>query len=89
MFPDYLIACVGGGSNAIGLFHPFLNDKIKIVGVEAGGSGLKSGKHAAPLSAGSPGILHGNMTYIMEDENGQIQDTHSISAGLRLPWGRA
>ena len=83
--PDYLIACVGGGSNAIGLFHPFLNDKIKIIGVEAGGSGIKTGKHAAPLSAGSPGVLHGNMTYIMEDENGQIQDTHSISAGLDYP----
>ena len=82
--PDYLIACVGGGSNAIGLFHPFLNDKIKIIET-AGGSGIKTGKHAAPLSAGSPGVLHGNMTYIMEDENGQIQDTHSISAGLDYP----
>ncbi|GIR43017.1 MAG: tryptophan synthase beta chain [Ectothiorhodospiraceae bacterium] len=83
--PDYLVACVGGGSNAIGLFHPFLNDKVKIVGVEAGGSGIKSGKHAAPLSAGSPGVLHGNRTYIMEDENGQIKNTHSISAGLDYP----
>ena len=83
--PDYLVACVGGGSNAIGLFHPFLNDNVKIVGVEAGGSGIKSGKHAAPLSAGSPGVLHGNRTYIMEDENGQIKNTHSISAGLDYP----
>jgi tryptophan synthase beta chain len=83
--PDYLIACVGGGSNAIGLFHPFLNDDVKIVGVEAGGSGIKSGKHAAPLTAGTPGVLHGNRTYIMEDENGQIRNTHSISAGLDYP----
>ncbi len=83
--PDYLIACVGGGSNAIGLFHPFLNDDVKIIGVEAGGSGIKSGKHAAPLSAGTPGVLHGNKTYIMEDKNGQIKNTHSISAGLDYP----
>ena len=83
--PDYLVACVGGGSNAIGLFHPFLNDNIKIVGVEAGGFGIKTGKHAAPLSAGTPGVLHGNKTYIMEDENGQIKNTHSISAGLDYP----
>ena len=65
--------------------YSFLNDKVKIVGVEAGGSGIKSGKHAAPLSAGSPGVLHGNRTYIMEDENGQIKNTHSISAGLDYP----
>ena len=83
--PDYLIACVGGGSNAIGLFHPFLNDDVKIIGVEAGGSGIKTGKHAAPLSAGTPGVLHGNKTYIMEDKNGQIKNTHSISAGLDYP----
>ena len=83
--PDYLVACVGGGSNAIGLFHPFLNDDVKIIGVEAGGSGIKTGKHAAPLSAGSPGVLHGNRTYIMEDKNGQIKNTHSISAGLDYP----
>ena len=83
--PDYLVACVGGGSNAIGLFHPFLNDNIKIIGVEAGGSGIKTGKHAAPLSAGTPGVLHGNKTYIMEDENGQIKNTYSISAGLDYP----
>jgi len=83
--PDYLVACVGGGSNAIGLFHPFLNDDVKIIGVEAGGSGIKTGKHAAPLSAGAPGVLHGNRTYIMEDKNGQIKNTHSISAGLDYP----
>jgi tryptophan synthase beta chain len=83
--PDYLVACVGGGSNAIGLFHPFLNDDVKIIGVEAGGSGIKTGKHAAPLSAGTPGVLHGNRTYIMEDKNGQIKNTYSISAGLDYP----
>ncbi len=83
--PDYLVACVGGGSNAIGLFHPFLNENINIVGVEAGGFGINTGKHAAPLSAGSPGVLHGNRTYIMEDKNGQIKNTHSISAGLDYP----
>ncbi len=83
--PDILVACVGGGSNAIGLFHPFLNDKVDIFGVEAGGLGLKTGKHAAPLNDGNPGILHGNKTYIMEDKNGQISSTHSISAGLDYP----
>lgn len=83
--PDYLVACVGGGSNAIGLFHPFLNDDIKIIGVEAGGFGLKTGQHAAPLSAGNPGILHGNKTYVMEDKYGRIKNTHSISAGLDYP----
>ena len=83
--PDILIACVGGGSNAIGLFHPFLNDDVEMIGVEAGGLGLKTGKHAAPLNKGQPGILHGNRTYVMEDVNGQIQSTHSISAGLDYP----
>lgn len=84
--PDALVACVGGGSNAIGLFHPFLDDEgVKIYGVEAGGEGIETGKHAAPLSAGKPGVLHGNRTYIMEDENGQIIETHSISAGLDYP----
>ena len=82
---DILIACVGGGSNAIGLFHPFLNDNVEIIGVEAGGYGLHTGKHAAPLNKGKPGILHGNRTYIMEDKNGQIESTHSISAGLDYP----
>lgn len=84
--PDALIACVGGGSNAIGLFHPFLEDEsVAIYGVEAGGDGVETGRHSAPLSAGKPGILHGNRTYLMEDENGQIIETHSISAGLDYP----
>ncbi len=84
--PDALVACVGGGSNAIGLFHPFLEDKsVAMYGVEAGGFGLESGKHAAPLADGIPGVLHGNRTYLMEDENGQIIETHSISAGLDYP----
>ncbi|MEN8213994.1 MAG: tryptophan synthase subunit beta [Pseudomonadota bacterium] len=84
--PDALIACVGGGSNAIGLFHPFLNDAaVAIYGVEAAGDGIDTGRHAAPLCAGSPGVLHGNRTYLMEDENGQIIETHSISAGLDYP----
>jgi tryptophan synthase beta chain len=84
--PDALVACVGGGSNAIGLFHPFLNDpSVAIYGVEAGGLGLHTGQHAAPLSAGVPGILHGNRTYLMADENGQIASTHSVSAGLDYP----
>jgi tryptophan synthase beta chain len=84
--PDCLVACVGGGSNAIGLFHPFLNDHdVAMYGVEAGGYGVETGKHAAPLNDGKPGILHGNRTYLMEDEDGQIIDTHSISAGLDYP----
>jgi len=82
---DILVACVGGGSNAIGLFHPYLNEAVDIYGVEAGGFGLNTGKHAAPLNKGKPGVLHGNRTYIMEDKNGQIQSTHSISAGLDYP----
>jgi len=84
--PDALIACVGGGSNAIGLFYPFLNDEtVKIYGVEAAGDGIESGRHAAPLNAGRAGVLHGNRTYIVEDDNGQIIETHSISAGLDYP----
>lgn len=84
--PDALVACVGGGSNAIGLFYPFLTDEsVKMYGVEAGGLGVETGKHAAPLSAGRPGVLHGNRTYLMEDENGQIAGTHSVSAGLDYP----
>jgi len=84
--PDALVACVGGGSNAIGLFHPFLSDEsVKIYGVEAAGDGLETGNHAAPLCAGKPGVLHGNRTYLMEDKNGQIIETHSISAGLDYP----
>ena len=84
--PDALVACVGGGSNAIGLFHPFLSDnEVAMYGVEAGGKGVKTGEHAAPLSAGTPGVLHGNRTYLMQDENGQIMHTHSVSAGLDYP----
>jgi tryptophan synthase beta chain len=84
--PDLLIACVGGGSNALGLFHPFLEDKkVKMTGVEAGGFGLKTGKHAASISGGRVGVLHGNKTYLLQDEFGQIIDTHSISAGLDYP----
>jgi tryptophan synthase beta chain len=84
--PDALVACVGGGSNAIGLFHPFLsNAQVAIYGVEAAGEGIETGHHAAPLCAGRPGVLHGNRTYLLEDEHGQIIATHSISAGLDYP----
>jgi len=84
--PDALIACVGGGSNAIGLFYPFLDDEdVAMYGVEGGGEGVESGRHAAPLCAGSPGVLHGNRTYLMEDQDGQIIETHSVSAGLDYP----
>ena len=84
--PDALVACVGGGSNAIGLFHPFLNDEdVAMYGVEAAGDGIETGRHAAPLNAGRPGVLHGNRTYLMEDDNGQIIETHSVSAGLDYP----
>jgi len=84
--PDALVACVGGGSNAIGMFYPFLTEeKVALYGVEAGGLGIASGQHAAPLCAGRPGVLHGNRTYLMEDENGQISGTHSVSAGLDYP----
>ncbi|KZZ16951.1 tryptophan synthase subunit beta, partial [Oleiphilus sp. HI0080] len=84
--PDALVACVGGGSNAIGLFYPFICDEgVEMYGVEAGGHGIETGEHAAPLCAGKPGVLHGNRTYLMSDENGQIQGTHSVSAGLDYP----
>ena len=84
--PDALVACVGGGSNAIGLFHPFLGDEsVAMYGVEASGDGLDSGRHAAPLNRGKPGVLHGNRTYLMADEHGQIIETHSVSAGLDYP----
>ena len=84
--PDALVACVGGGSNAIGLFHPFLNDEsVAMYGVEAGGDGVETGRHSAPLGAGKPGVLHGNRTYLMTDTAGQIIETHSISAGLDYP----
>ena len=84
--PDALVACVGGGSNAIGLFHPFIDDpSVALYGVEGGGDGVETGRHAAPLCAGSSGVLHGNRTYLMEDSDGQISETHSISAGLDYP----
>ena len=84
--PDTIVACVGGGSNAMGIFYPFLEDEsVKLIGVEAAGYGLASGKHAAPLNEGRVGVLHGNRTYLMDDENGQIVHTHSISAGLDYP----
>jgi len=84
--PDALVACVGGGSNAIGLFHPFLADEaVELYGVEGGGDGIDTPNHAAPLCAGKPGVLHGNRTYLMEDTNGQIIETHCISAGLDYP----
>ena len=83
--PDTLVACIGGGSNAMGLFHPFLDDPVQIVGVEAGGFGLETDKHAASLTGGRPGVLHGNRTYLLQNEDGQINDAHSISAGLDYP----
>jgi tryptophan synthase beta chain len=84
--PDIAIACIGGGSNAMGLFHPFLDDtSVRLIGVEAAGHGLDSGQHAASLSRGRPGVLHGNNTYLLQDEDGQIQEAHSISAGLDYP----
>jgi tryptophan synthase beta chain len=84
--PDALVACVGGGSNAMGLFYPFLEDEaVRLIGVEAAGDGIATGRHAAPLCAGRPGVLHGNRTYLMETDDGQIIETHSISAGLDYP----
>jgi len=84
--PNYLVACIGGGSNALGLFYSFLNDyDVNIIGVEAGGEGVNSKKHAASLAKGKPGFLHGNYTYLLQDSNGQINDAHSISAGLDYP----
>src|SRR3990170_1390704 len=84
--PDYLIACVGGGSNAMGLFYPFLKDKkVKMIGVEAAGLGIKTGKHAASICAGKTGVLHGSKTYLLQDKDGQITQTHSVSAGLDYP----
>jgi len=83
--PDEIIACVGGGSNAIGIFYPFLGDGVKLIGVEGGGFGLDSGRHAATLSRGLPGVLHGSMSYLLQDEKGQVSTTHSVSAGLDYP----
>lgn len=84
--PDYVVACIGGGSNAMGIFYPYIDEPgVKLVGVEAAGEGIASGKHAASLSAGFPGVLHGNRTYLLQDEHGQIIETHSVSAGLDYP----
>jgi tryptophan synthase beta chain len=84
--PDVAVACIGGGSNAMGLFHPFLDDvSVRLIGVEAAGCGLDTHEHAASLSRGRPGVLHGNRTYLLQDEDGQIQEAHSISAGLDYP----
>jgi len=83
--PDVAIACVGGGSNAIGLFHPFLSDPVRLIGVEAAGEGLESGRHAASLSAGRPGVLHGALSLLLQDADGQVSPAHSISAGLDYP----
>jgi tryptophan synthase beta chain len=83
--PDLLIACVGGGSNAIGMFYPFINDDVRMIGVEGGGAGLDTGKHAASLCLGRIGCLHGAMTYLLQDDNGQVMPTHSVSAGLDYP----
>ncbi len=84
--PDYVVACIGGGSNAMGIFYPYIDQKdVKLVGVEAAGEGLDTGKHSASLTAGYPGVLHGNRTYLLQDENGQIIETHSVSAGLDYP----
>ena len=84
--PDYVLACVGGGSNAMGIFHPYLRfDDVKLVGVEAGGDGIETGRHAASLTGGQVGVLHGNRTYVIQNEDGQVQETHSISAGLDYP----
>jgi tryptophan synthase beta chain len=84
--PDMVVACVGGGSNAAGMFHPFVEDQsVRLVGVEAGGRGAAIGDHAAPLSHGSPGVLHGSLSYVMQDEDGQTSPVHSISAGLDYP----
>src|SRR5690606_12653417 len=84
--PDVLVACVGGGSNAMGLFYPFVGDRqVALIGVEAAGEGLESGRHAASLTAGRPGILHGALSYLLQDEDGQVRPAHSVSAGLDYP----
>jgi tryptophan synthase beta chain len=84
--PDAVIACVGGGSNAMGIFYPYIGvEGVRLIGVEAAGEGIETGKHSASLSAGKPGVLHGNRTYLLQDANGQIMETHSVSAGLDYP----
>jgi len=87
--PDYVVACVGGGSNAMGIFHPYIPyEGVRLVGVEAAGHGVETGMHAASLTAGKVGVLHGNRTYVIQNEDGQVIETHSVSAGLGLPWRR-
>ena len=84
--PDYVMACIGGGSNAMGIFHPYIDyPDVQLIGVEAAGEGIASGRHSASLLGGTPGVLHGNRTYLLQDENGQIIETHSVSAGLDYP----
>jgi len=83
--PDTIVACVGGGSNAMGIFYPFVNDEVELIGVEAGGKGIETGEHSATLSAGEPGVLHGALSYLLQDQNGQVLPTHSVSAGLDYP----
>ena len=84
--PDYVVAAVGGGSNAMGIFHPYIpHEDVRLIGVEAAGEGLETGRHAASLAAGTVGVLHGNRTYVMQDADGQVQETHSVSAGLDYP----
>jgi tryptophan synthase beta chain len=84
--PDYVLACVGGGSNAMGMFYPFMPDaSVKLIGIEAAGEGLASGRHCAPLTAGTPGVLHGSASYLLQDSDGQVAPSHSISAGLDYP----
>ena len=83
--PDAIFACVGGGSNAIGIFHPFLQDRVRLIGVEAGGEGIETGRHGASLCAGSPGVLHGALSYLLQDKDGQVLPTHSVAAGLDYP----
>mgnify|MGYP003335157707 FL=1 len=84
--PDAVLACVGGGSNAIGIFHPFINDKsVRLIGLEAGGDGIETGRHASSISGGTVGVLHGTRTYVLQDANGQTVESHSISAGLDYP----
>jgi tryptophan synthase beta chain len=87
--PDAVVACVGGGSNAIGIFHPYIqHGGVRLIGLEAAGQGLESGRHAATLCLGRPGVLHGNRTFLLQDDHGQIAETHSICAGLDYPGAR-
>ena len=83
--PDTIVACVGGGSNAIGIFHPFLHDDVELIGIEAAGKGIETGEHSATLCAGEPGVLHGTLSYLLQDKHGQVLPTHSVAAGLDYP----